>query len=189
MESNTSLEELIIKEGEVFNNTDIVVDTKKVIDMVDQKYQNSYVYGEVGPMPGVPVDINTDNILKANTEKKEANKKLLASAALLKLKKEQEEFNKKSDEEKIKTYVLNSIMQQQEKNFLDKYHYVMSGQQKRNTRKIIERNYSKGKYKLTPKQKDDILYQINLSSATKKENNNTNINKPSTSSQLQSLML
>ena len=30
------------------------------------------------------VDINTDNILKANTEKKEANKKLLASAALLK---------------------------------------------------------------------------------------------------------
>lgn len=184
--NNIALDEIVKKAGEITNNDAYVVINDEIIEKVDKSLDDSYAYGEIGPQPGTAVQLNTQ---PGFDSKSDAQQKLIQKASLFKLKKEQEAFNKKSDNEKIKEYVITSLFNQQQTEYFEKNGYAMSGGQKRKMKKIIERNYAKGKIRLTPQQKDDILYQLNLSSSTKSKNeNNPLINKNSTSQNVNQLI-
>ena len=193
MENNKKLDEVVEKLGEV-NYIPTVTEARykdEYINALDNAYDSntiSYAYGDTGPMPGQPVVLNTGPVLDTENEKKIANQRLIAQAAQMKLRKEQEEFNKKSDEEKIRIYVCNTIMKQQEQEYFNKNRYYMSGPIRRKTRKIIENNYKKGKYHITPKMKDDILYQLNLSSQQEDPNKNNPAKKQATGVQMRNLV-
>lgn len=182
MNNNTELDELMLKSGEVVKNESIIKNNEykdKVINALDNEYANTYAYGDIGPIPGTPVEMNTGvSIDNTEDERKAGNRRLIAAAAQMKLRKEMEEFNKKSDKEKIRTYVISALMQQQEREYLEKHHYVMSGDIKRRTRKSIERQYDKGRIRLTKEEKDNILYNLSLSS-----NQKSPVNTPQTTNQ------
>ena len=64
----------------------------------------------------------------------------------------------------------------------------MSGPIRKKTCKIIENNYKKGKYKITQKMKDDILYELSLSSNQADPNKNNPAKKSATNVQMRNLV-
>ena len=75
--------------------------------------------------------------------------------------------------EKIRIYVCNALLKQQEQEYFKVHHYYMSGPIRKKTRKIIENNYKKGKYNITQKMKDDILYELSKFSRNTFEHNHS----------------
>ena len=193
METNEKLNEVAETLGEI-NYIPTVTEEKykdDYINALDKAYDSnstSYAYGDAGPMPGQPVVLNTAPALDTENEKKIANQRLIAQAAQMKLRKEKEEFNKKSDSEKIRIYVCDALLKQQEQEYFNAHHYYMSGPIRKKTRKIIENNYRKGKYKITQKMKDDILYELSLSSNQADPNKNNPAKKPATNVQMRNLV-
>lgn len=172
MSDQMNLQDLIEQEGQPINNMQ-TVPTDEAVKEIDAVIDNQLAYdnGNI-VMPGAAVKMPTsDDVM---LDKEQANEKLIQTLAEEKLRKEQEEFNKLSDNEKIKQYIFAAEYRRCINEFFNKNHFEMTGQQKRVTKRKIERAWNKGKYKLTPEQKQDILYELNKASNSKKVAQPTN---------------
>lgn len=111
------------------------------------KAVNTYAYGSSGPVPGDTIDTYLDDV--ANVKREDAINNLVAQSALLKAKAENEQ-NKfvlsKEEKARRKKEFVEYMMYQQEEAYFTQNHYVMDGKTKRRVRKMIEKNYDKGKY-------------------------------------------
>lgn len=111
------------------------------------KVANTYAYGSSGPVPGDTIDTYLDDV--ANVKREDAINNLVAQSALLKAKAENEQ-NKfvlsKEEKARRKKEFVEYMMYQQEEAYFTQNHYVMDGKTKRRVRKMIEKNYDKGKY-------------------------------------------
>lgn len=140
-----------------------VADATKVVESVEAEMRNGdLAYGgfDIDPM-GTPHLPTADEVVSS---KEDAMFNATASVALEKLRKEQEQFNKMEDDEKIKKYVLESELHRNCTEFFLKNGYNMDGKSKRKLRRVIETAWAKGKYNLTPEQRDDILFELNKAS-------------------------
>ena len=119
-------------------------------------------YDDAEIIPGGNAVMPTSEEVTLNKE--DADENLIQNAAMLKLAKEQETFNKMSDDEKIKDYICQSQYYKETNDFYHKYGYEMSGKQKRFTKRAIETAWKKGKFKITPEQREDILFELSKAS-------------------------
>lgn len=110
------------------------------------KNQNKYMYDTGCPIPGETINSYLDDISKVDKEKAVDN--MLSHSAILKLKAENEKNKKLSLKEKAekKKRTVEYFLYQEEENFYTKNHYIMDGLTRRRTRRIIEKNYDKGRY-------------------------------------------
>lgn len=161
-EKDLTLDELIIKHGEEFNDN-----INKIIES-DKLFNNELVYEDDTILPGQKLQMPSSDDITLNADKAQEN--LIQTAAMLKLQKEREEFQKLSDDEKIKDYICQAQYYRETNDFFKKYGYEMSGKQKRFTKRAIETAWKKGKFKITPEQREDILFE--LSKASNQNNGN-----------------
>ena len=84
-----------------------------------------------------------------SVDEDKAVNKMLSEAAILKMKKEQEaEKRVLTKEQRMvqRKQVCDYLMYQQEEAYFKQNHFIMDGKTKRRVRKMIERNYDKGRY-------------------------------------------
>ena len=124
--------------------------------MAQQMLNNS------SPLPGQTINMPTAD--DVTMSKEDADDNLIAHVAMNKLRKENEELKKMSDDEKVKDYVCQAQYYYETNEFFKKNGYEMSGKQKRFTKRAIEMAYKKGKLKVTPEKREDILYELSKAS-------------------------
>lgn len=131
MEAN-SLDELIEKDG---------------IEVTEKNYTentNRFAYDTTSPIPGQNTDIVTDvDDINENT----ALDSLVIKSAMAKARAEKKD-NTITKEQMLaaKKQIVDMLMYNEGEAFYQKYHYMMDGKTKRKTRRIIEKNFDKGKY-------------------------------------------
>lgn len=186
-DTNITLADIVETEGKPIEDMQIIP-TEEGIQDIDKSIKHKFAYDTDYIIPGSPVEIPTSSDIQIS--KDSANKKLLAALAEEKLRKEKEAYNKLSDNEKIKKYVFEAEFRQSVNDFYNKHGYEMSGAQKRNVKRQIERAWKSGKIKLTDEQKQDILYEMNRPSNTESVTQPTQMVKSSanTATNLQSLI-
>ena len=123
---------------------------------------NNLAYDDAHVIPGDNTVMPTSNEVTLNKEDAEEN--LIQHVAMLKLQKENEEYRKMSDDEKVKDYICQAQYYRETNDFYHKNGYEMSGKQKRFTKRAIETAWKKGKFKVTPEQREDILFELNKAS-------------------------
>jgi len=155
---NTNLDSLVVNEGQEFNENE-----QQIINVGNEK-RGELLYDDFGPLPGVKTEILHEEVTEETAENK-----ITEMAAIMKLQKEQEAFHKMTDNEKIKDYVLQSQYYYQTNEWFKKYGYDMTGKQKRNLKRDLERAWNKGKFKLTPEQRQDILFELGKASNVRKQ--------------------
>ncbi|WQJ53911.1 MAG: hypothetical protein [Wendovervirus sonii] len=158
MNTNNSLDDIILAEGQEFNEKEHQLITNANIN------NHELPYDDYGPLPGAKTEVISDDI-----NMNEAEDKILAMEAVMKLQNEQEQYRKMSDNEKIKDYVLQSQYYYQTNEWFKKYGYEMTGKQKRVLKRDIERAWKKGKFKLTDEQKENILFELGKASNERKQ--------------------
>lgn len=139
--------------GEVVS-TDETVQTVSGDDLNNElkkvdKATNHYAYGDTGPVPGDSISSFLDNTTEV--KKDDAVQNMIRESALLKAQQEAEDEKKsrtltKEEKAQRKKQLVEYLLYQQEEAYFAQNHYIMDGKTKRRTRKIIERNYDKGKY-------------------------------------------
>lgn len=130
MEANT-LDELIEKDG---------------VEVTEKNYKentNRFAYDTTSPIPGENTDIVTDI---DNITEETALDSLVVKSAMAKVRSEKQNTVTKEQIKAAKKQIVDMIMYNEGEAFYQKYHYVMDGATKRKTRRIIERNFDKGKY-------------------------------------------
>lgn len=150
-DNNLNLDDLMINSGKEFDST-----KEKLIQ------QSALAYDDNQIMPGSNVTMPTAKDVELTKE--DADENLIQTAAMLKLQKENEAYKKMSDDEKIKDYICQSQYYRETNDFYHKHGYEMSGKQKRFIKRAIETAWKKGKYKVTPEQREDILFELNKAS-------------------------
>ena len=135
--------------GEAVNETVKTVTGNEVMQELKKvdKTVNSYAYGSSGPIPGDTIESYLDDV--ANVNKEDAISNLVAQSALLKAKSETEQNKSvltKEEKARQKKQFVDYMMYQQEEAYFTQNHYIMDGKTKRRIRKMIERNYDKGRY-------------------------------------------
>lgn len=175
MEKQSELDALIMQHGQEFNNN-----INKIIE--GDKFGN-LAYEDNGVLPGMSINMPTSDDVALNKE--DAHDNIVTQIAMNKLEAENKAFQKLSDDEKIKNYVCDVQFYHETNEFFKKYGYEMSGKQKRFTKRAIEQAWKKGKLKVTPEQREDILYELSKASNQKvptqandvQQNNNSNISE------------
>ena len=149
---NLNLDDLVIKSGEEFNSQ-------------NQKLITSLAYEYADIIPGGNAAMPTSE--EVTMSKEDADYNLMQHIAMNKLAEENEAFKKMTDDEKVKDYVCQSQYYRETNDFYHKYGYEMSGKQKRFTKRAIETAWKKGKFKITPEQREDILFELSKASHQK----------------------
>lgn len=153
---NVELDSLIMEHGKEFD-----ANINKIIKS-NELFNQGLAYDDATIIPGGnPVMPTSEEVTMT---KEDAEDNLVKNAAMIKLQKENEAFNKLSDDEKVKDYVCQSQYYKETNDFYHKYGYEMSGKQKRFTKRAIEQAWKKGKFKITPEQREDILYELSKAS-------------------------
>lgn len=130
MDANT-LDELIEKDG---------------VEVTEKNYKentNRFAYDTTSPIPGENTDIVTDI---DNITEETALDSLVVKSAMAKARSEKQNTVTKEQIKAAKKQIVDMIMYNEGEAFYQKYHHVMDGATKRKTRRIIERNFDKGKY-------------------------------------------
>ena len=153
-----NLDKLIMEHGTEFDsNINKIIESQDLLNKM-----GGLAYDDAEIIPGGNAVMPTSEEVTLNKE--DADENLIQNAAMLKLAKEQETFNKMSDDEKIKDYICQSQYYKETNDFYHKYGYEMSGKQKRFTKRAIETAWKKGKFKITPEQREDILFELSKAS-------------------------
>lgn len=143
--NNVSLDNYVINNGTEFNENDVkFVSKDKIKDMVN----NQFAYDDNSPIPGDNIDDKINNAV-SSINKETALDSLITKAAIIKAKKEAESEKTVSKEEKAaaKKQFIDAMMYQQGELYYQQHHYIMDGRTKRATRKRLERDYDKGRFK------------------------------------------
>ena len=156
MENKNDLDALIMEHGQEFNNNiNKIIKSKELL-------KDTLVYEDANQvMPGQFQMPTSDDVA---LDKDDAQDNLIKQAAMFKLQKENEEYRKMSDDEKVKDYICQSQYYRETNDFYHKNGYEMSGKQKRFTKRAIETAWKKGKFKVTPEQREDILFELSKAS-------------------------
>lgn len=158
MQKSENLDKLIMEHGTEFDsNINKIIESQDLLNKM-----GGLAYDDAEILPGENAVMPTSEEVTLNKE--DADENLIQNAAMLKLAKEQETFNKMSDDEKIKDYICQSQYYKETNDFYHKYGYEMSGKQKRFTKRAIETAWKKGKFKITPEQREDILFELSKAS-------------------------
>lgn len=185
MEKTSNLDALIMEHGQEFDaNINKIIKSEELLS----KLNNNLAYDDATIIPGGNAIMPTSEDVALN--KNDAEENLIKNAAMLKLSKEQEEFNKLSDNEKVKDYICQAQYYKETNDFYHKYGYEMSGKQKRFTKRAIETAWKKGKFKVTPEQREDILYELSKASKQQREvqaSDTLNTNKSNVSDHIKDL--
>jgi len=156
LEDENLLDGIVIDEGTELDESNV-----QIINCNDnQKNQNQLAYDDDCPMPGKKTEMLTTEVTE-----NEAEKKLIEMTAMMKLQKEKEAFNRMSDDQKIKDYVMQSQYYKYTNDWFHKYGYEMTGKQKRNLKRDLERMWAKGKFRFTDEQKQEILVELSKAAA------------------------
>lgn len=156
MENKNDLDALIIEHGQEFDSN-----INKIIKR-EELLKDTLVYEDANQvMPGQFQMPTSDDVA---LDKDDAQDNLIKQAAMFKLQKENEEYRKMSDDEKVKDYICQAQYYRETNDFYHKYGYEMSGKQKRFTKRAIETAWKKGKFKVTPEQREDILFELSKAS-------------------------
>lgn len=152
---NAVLDELTTEVGErVDENKEVAqfIDKETVQEEVNKSSLNSYIYEDRDlPLPGKKGAMEESFSRITESSKQIAQEGLVKSAAILKARKEAEERKARgilTKEEKMRQReeVCRELLRQAEEAYFVEHHYIMDGTTKRRTRKMIERNYDKGRY-------------------------------------------
>ena len=158
MQKSENLDKLIMEHGTEFDsNINKIIESQDLLNKM-----GGLAYDDAEIIPGGNAVMPTSEEVTLNKE--DADENFIQNAAMLKLAKEQETFNKMSDDEKIKDYICQSQYYKETNDFYHKYGYEMSGKQKRFTKRAIETAWKKGKFKITPEQREDILFELSKAS-------------------------
>ena len=158
MQKSENLDKLIMEHSTEFDsNINKIIESQDLLNKM-----GGLAYDDAEILPGENAVMPTSEEVTLNKE--DADENLIQNAAMLKLAKEQETFNKMSDDEKIKDYICQSQYYKETNDFYHKYGYEMSGKQKRFTKRAIETAWKKGKFKITPEQREDILFELSKAS-------------------------
>mgnify|MGYP003571246980 CR=1 FL=1 len=156
MENKNDLDALIMEHGQEFNNN-----INKLIKS-EELLKDKLVYEDTNQvMPGQFKMPTSDDVA---LDKEDARDNLIKHAAMFKLQKENEEYRKMSDDEKVKDYICQAQYYRETNDFYHKNGYEMSGKQKRYIKRAIETAWKKGKLKVTPEQREDILFELSKAS-------------------------
>lgn len=176
---NLELDALIMEHGQEFdsNINKIIKSEELLANMNNLAYEDAHI------IPGGNAVMPTSEEVALDKDGAEEN--LIQNAAMLKLAKEQDEYRKMADDEKVKDYICQAQYYKETNDFYHKYGYEMSGKQKRFTKRAIETAWKKGKFKVTPEQREDILYELSKAShqqrqiqaADTQNTNNSNISE------------
>lgn len=176
---NLELDALIMEHGQEFdsNINKIIKSEELLANMNNLAYEDAHI------IPGGNAVMPTSEEVALDKDSAEEN--LIQNAAMLKLAKEQDEYRKMTDDEKVKDYICQAQYYKETNDFYHKYGYEMSGKQKRFTKRAIETAWKKGKFKVTPEQREDILYELSKAShqqrqiqaADTQNTNNSNISE------------
>lgn len=154
------------------NLNNVIINNANESDKLIKNIENSNMQNDT-LLPGSSIGIELED---NNTLKENAMDNLIQAAANKKLKKEME--NKLND--RIKEYVINSIIDANKREFYETNGYSLAGRELRRTIRSINTKWEKGKIKITPKQKQEIIDYLNLPSSnqTSNEVKNTNNDTP-----------
>lgn len=176
---NLELDALIMEHGQEFdsNINKIIKSEELLANMNNLAYEDAHI------IPGGNAVMPTSEEVALDKDGAEEN--LIQNAAMLKLAKEQDEYRKMTDDEKVKDYICQAQYYKETNDFYHKYGYEMSGKQKRFTKRAIETAWKKGKFKVTPEQREDILYELSKASHQQRQiqasdtqnTNNSNISE------------
>lgn len=139
------------------NLNKVIINNANESDKLIKNIENSNMQNDT-LLPGSSVGIELED---NNTLKENAMDNLIQAAANKKLKKEME--NKLND--RIKEYVINSIIDANKREFYETNGYSLAGRELRRTIRSINTKWEKGKIKITPKQKQEIIDYLNLPSS------------------------
>lgn len=175
-EKNIELDSLLLENGKELNEKE-----QKIIKS-EELLKDTLIYEDDNQvMPG-QFQMPTSNDVALDKDK--ATENLIQQAAMLKLQKENEEYRKMSDDEKVKDYICQAQYYRETNDFYHKNGYEMSGKQKRYIKRAIETAWKKGKFKVTPEQREDILFELSKASnqqqvqtVNKQKQNNSNISE------------
>lgn len=163
MQTNSDLDKLIMEHGTEFDSN-----INKIIESQDlMNKMGGLAYDDAEIIPGGNAVMPTSKEVTLNKE--EADENLIQNAAMLKLAKEQDAFNKMSDDEKVKDYIFKAQYYRETNEFYHKHGFEMSGKQKRFVKRAIEQAWKKGKLKVTPEQREDILYELSKASQQQRQ--------------------
>lgn len=163
MEKSSELDALIMQHGQEFDSN-----INKIIESNDfAKKIGGLAYDDAQIIPGGNAVMPTSN--EVTLSKEDADENLIQNAAMLKLAKEQDAFNKMSDDEKVKDYIFKAQYYRETNEFYHKHGFEMSGKQKRFLKRAIEQAWKKGKLKVTPEQREDILYELSKASQQQRQ--------------------
>lgn len=170
--SDNTLDNIALLIGKKHNSSKIVFNNTKNSDALIKNIEKNNMNNDT-LMPGASVNIELED---NNTLKKNAMDNLIQVAANKKLKKEME--SKLND--RIKEYVINSILDANKREFYDTNGYSLAGRELRRTIRSINTKWEKGKIKITPKQKQEIIDYLNLPSSevSDKTTKDNVVNKP-----------
>lgn len=131
MEAN-SLDELIEKEG---------------VEVTEKNYRentNRFAYDTTSPIPGQNTDIVTDI---DNITEDTALDALVVKSAMAKARAEKKENTiTPAQMRAAKKQIVDMLMYNEGEAYYQKYHYIMDGKTKRKVRRMLEKNFDKGKY-------------------------------------------
>ena len=170
--SDNTLDNIALLIGKKHNSSKIVFNnienSEKLIKNIER---NNMQNDTLLPGSSVSIELEDNNTLKEN-----AMDNLIQVAANKKLKKEME--SKLND--RIKEYVINSILDANKREFYDTNGYSLAGRELRRTIRSINTKWEKGKIKITPKQKQEIIDYLNLPSSevSDKTTKDNVVNKP-----------
>jgi len=170
--SDNTLDNIALLIGKKHNSSKIVFNNTKNSDALIKNIEKNNMNNDT-LMPGASVNIELED---NNTLKENAMDNLIQVAANKKLKKEME--SKLND--RIKEYVINSILDANKREFYDTNGYSLAGRELRRTIRSINTKWEKGKIKITPKQKQEIIDYLNLPSSevSDKTTKDNVVNKP-----------
>lgn len=170
--SDNTLDNIALLIGKKHNSSKIVFNNTKNSDALIKNIEKNNMNNDT-LMPGASVNIELED---NNTLKENAMDNLIQVAANKKLKKEME--SKLND--RIKEYVINSILDANKREFYDTNGYSLAGKELRRTIRSINTKWEKGKIKITPKQKQEIIDYLNLPSSevSDKTTKDNVVNKP-----------
>lgn len=154
------------------NLNNVIINNANESNKLIKNIENSNMQNDT-LLPGSSVGIELED---NNTLKENAMDNLIQAAANKKLKKEMEgKLNNR-----IKEYVINSIIEANKREFYETNGYLLAGRELRRTIRSINTKWEKGKIKITPKQKQEIIDYLNLPSSNQSsdEVKNTNNNTP-----------
>lgn len=149
------LDELAVECGEVMGSDETVQviapeDAQKALKKINNRKRFAYDDGAYA-LPGSDETFKElDEELGKEVTKDEAIENMLMKTAVMKVQNkdpEVERLVKKEQAAQQKKEIIDYLMEQQEAAYFEEHKFIMSGDIRRRTRKILERQYDKGKFR------------------------------------------